>query len=92
MEILKEIKEEQGSFYIPEGNERVGEIFFSMKNDDRMVIEHTEVSEKLSGRGIGKQLVDHAVEYAREKNLKIVPLCPFAKSVFERFPGYEDVQ
>lgn len=92
MEILKEIKEDQGSFYIPEGNERVGEVFFKMRNNDRMVIEHTKVSDKLSGRGIGKQLIDQAVDYARENNLKIVPLCPFAKSVFERFPGYEDVQ
>ncbi len=43
-----------------------------------MIIEHTEVDESLEGKGVGKQLVHTAVEYARTHNIKIstaVPLC-----------------
>ena len=36
-------------------------------------------------------LVAAAVAYAREKKVGILPLCPFAKSVFDRTPDYADV-
>jgi hypothetical protein len=91
MQVLHEKIDEHHIFYIEINNERLAKMFFHMSNDDRMVIEHTEVSEQLKGKGIGKELVDHAVEYARKNNFKIIPLCPFTKSVFERFSGYEDV-
>ncbi len=32
-----------------------------------------------------------AVAFAREKNIKIIPLCPFAKKVFDKTPEYSDV-
>ena len=32
-----------------------------------------------------------AVEFARERSIRILPLCPFAKSVFERVPELQDV-
>jgi predicted GNAT family acetyltransferase len=31
------------------------------------------------------------VESVRKKGIKIVPLCPFAKSVFEKTPELNDV-
>jgi predicted GNAT family acetyltransferase len=36
-------------------------------------------------------MVSAAVDYAREKHIKIIPLCPFAKSVFDRTPEFRDV-
>jgi len=32
-----------------------------------------------------------AVDYARTNGWKILPLCPFAKSVFDKTPEYADV-
>jgi len=49
------------------------------------------VSDALRGTGAGKKLVTEAVEYAHMYNLKILPLCPFAKSVFEKTTEFEDV-
>ncbi|MCR6638160.1 MAG: N-acetyltransferase [Sporocytophaga sp.] len=83
--------EDEGTFFIEEGNERLATMYYKWRGDDRIIIEHTEVSDKLKGKGIGKQLVDYAVAFARDRNIKIIPLCPFAKSVFEKFKGYEDV-
>ena len=34
---------------------------------------------------------DQAVEFARQKQLKIIPLCPFAKSIFDKDPSIHDV-
>jgi predicted GNAT family acetyltransferase len=36
-------------------------------------------------------MVEQAVLFAREKNLKIIPLCPFAKSVFDKTIEFRDV-
>ena len=41
--------------------------------------------------GTGKQMVLKAVEFAREKGIKVLPLCPFAKSVFENVDAIGDV-
>ncbi len=83
--------EGEGTFFIEERNERLATMFYRWRGDDRIIIEHTEVSDKLKGKGIGKQLIDHAVAFARERHVRIIPLCPFAKSVFEKIKGYEDV-
>ena len=56
-----------------------------------MIIEHTEVDDSLAGKGVGKQLVSTAVDFARTNNIKIIPLCPFAKSVFDRVKEWQDV-
>jgi predicted GNAT family acetyltransferase len=78
-------------FYVEEDGKLLAEMVYSMPNPDKMLIEHTEVDESLSGKGIGKQLVYAAVEYARTNNIKIIALCPFAKSVFDRMKEWQDV-
>lgn len=70
---------------------RLAEMTFSMAGDRLLIIDHTEVSDALRGKGAGKQLVEAAVLYAREKKLKVMPLCPFAKAVFEKTKSYHDV-
>ena len=51
---------------------------------DKIIIDHTEVDQTLKGKGAAYKLVEASVKYAREKNLKIMPLCPFATHYFER--------
>lgn len=62
-----------------------------VENGNVLTIEHTEVSPKLEGQGIGKKLVAQAVEYARSENKTIDPQCPFANSVIEKTPEFQDV-
>lgn len=64
---------------------------FSKAGSDRIIISHTDVSDLLRGKNVGKQLVSAAVDYARTNHIKIVPLCPFARSVFDRVKEYADV-
>ena len=61
------------------------------KGHEMIIIDHTEVSDRLRGKGAGLQLVTAAVDYARENKIKILPLCTFAKSVFDRTPTFHDV-
>jgi uncharacterized protein len=91
MDIKFEQHGSKGSFYIEENGERLAEMSFSKAGDHRIIIDHTEVSDVLRGKGAGKQLIRASVEYARKNSLKILPLCPFAKSVFQRVAEFRDV-
>ena len=78
-------------FYIEIDNEKLAEMSYSKAGDQLIIIDHTEVSEKLKGKNAGKQLLQATVDYARQHQIKILPLCPFAKSVFDKTPEYKDV-
>jgi predicted GNAT family acetyltransferase len=81
----------KGAFLIKENNQRLAEMTYSKAGETLMIIDHTEVSDALRGKGAGKQLVSAAVNYAREKKIKILPLCPFAKAIFDKTPEFSDV-
>lgn len=74
-----------------EDGKLAGEMTYVWAGPDKLIIDHTEVSPDFSGKGVGKKLVLEAVEYARAKHVKILPLCPFAKSVFDKNPDLQDV-
>ena len=57
----------------------------------KIIIEHTEVPEALEGRGLAGRLVSTALGYAREQNLKVLPICPFAKSFIGKHREYQDL-
>jgi len=81
----------KGAFFVEAEGKRIAEMTYSRAGTGRIIIDHTEVGPELKGMGAGKQLVTAAVAYARKNNLKILPLCPFARSVFERTREFDDV-
>lgn len=81
----------KGVFFVSVDGKRLAEMVYTKPADNKMIIEHTEVDDSLGGKGVGAQLVHAAVEYARTHQMKIIPLCPFAKSVFDRKKEYHDV-
>jgi len=81
----------KGHFFVGEENEPLAEMTYKMADPAKMIIEHTEVSDALRGQKVGYLLVDAAVEYARAKNIKITPLCPFANAVFKKKKEIQDV-
>jgi predicted GNAT family acetyltransferase len=91
MDIRHEIAGHRGAFFIERDGRRLAEMTFSAAGDTRVIIDHTEVSDELRGTGSGARLLDAAVTWARAEGKKIIPLCPFAKSVFDKTPGYRDV-
>lgn len=90
MEIKRLDRETKGAYIIEHEGERLAEMTYT-KAGNRIIIDHTEVSDKLRGQGAGKKLVLRAVEDARNGGYKILPLCTFAKSVFDRTPELHDV-
>jgi len=88
MKIDHEENKKKGSFYIDEGGERIAEIQYFHSGEGQITIYHTEVDPKLRGEGIGEDLVDRAVNFAKENDLKIVATCPYARKVIERNPEH----
>ncbi|HEX9048956.1 MAG TPA: GNAT family N-acetyltransferase [Anaeromyxobacter sp.] len=80
-----------GAFFVEAGGERVAEMTYTRPSDGRAVIEHTSVSERLGGRGVGKRLVLAGVEWARATGTKLVPRCSYARAVLTRDPSLADV-
>lgn len=92
MDILQKQNGTKGSFYIEENEEIVAEMTYSMAGEAVMIIDHTEVADSLRGKNVGYQLVKKAADFAREKQIKIIPLCPFAKAVFtKKHEEFKDV-
>ncbi|ULQ57222.1 N-acetyltransferase [Flavihumibacter rivuli] len=81
----------RGMFFVGMDGAILAEMVYTLPSDTRMIIEHTEVSEELRGRDVGFHLVEAAVEYARVHGMTIIPLCPFAYSVFQKRADFHDV-
>jgi uncharacterized protein len=91
MEILHTDNGHKGLFYVELNGKREAEMTYVWAGTDRIIIDHTGVNDALRGKSAGKQLVAKAVEFARQQGIIIVPLCPFAKSVFDKVSEYRDV-
>jgi predicted GNAT family acetyltransferase len=52
---------------------------------------HTEVPDKLSGRGIASALAEYALKYAREHKIPVMVYCPFVASYLKKHLEYRDV-
>ena len=91
MDVKQKDDGKKGSFYIELNGNKEAEMTYVWAGEARFIIDHTEVSEQLKGKNAGKQLLQQAVNFAREKNVKIMPLCPFAKAMFHKIPEHADV-
>ena len=91
MEILQKEDGSKGMFYIEQEGKLVAEMTYVWAGKDKIIIDHTAVDDILRGKSAGKQMVTKAVEFARTKGIKILPLCPFAKSVFDKVKEFNDV-
>ena len=81
----------KGHFFVGEENATLADMTYTMPSPEKMIIDHTEVSDELRGQNVGQQLVFTAVENARAHNIKIIPLCPFANSVLKKKTEWQDV-
>jgi predicted GNAT family acetyltransferase len=67
--------------------ERQGFLEFTRPDVGVMRIEYVEVSPELRGTGLGKQLVEKAVAFAKDATLRVVPICSYARAVIQRDPA-----
>lgn len=91
LEVKQTNRETKGEFIATFDGNKAGEMTYSWAGADKIIIDHTEVEPAYNGKGVGKEMVYKAVEFARENNLKIIPLCPFATATFKKNEEIRDV-
>jgi predicted GNAT family acetyltransferase len=91
LSIAHEESGHRGAFYFEQDGKRLAEMTYSRANASLVIIDHTEVDASLGGKGVGRQLLDAAVKWARETKTKVMATCPFAKAQFEKDPSIRDV-
>lgn len=91
MKVQQDDTGKKGVFYVEVDGKRDALMTYTWAGSDKIIIDHTEVSSSLRGKGVGYKFVEAAVDFLRKKNLKVIPLCPFSKSVFDKTPEYADV-
>lgn len=50
---------------------------------------HTEVPKELEGKGIASELLKGVFQILEERELRLVPICPFVKSYLARNPEWK---
>ena len=70
-----------GSFAIAEYTLPAGKIIFT----------HTEVPSQHEGKGLGTELIEFALAAARERGLKVIPICPFFAAYMQRHAEVQDL-
>ena len=73
-------------------SEEVGRLTYTIfPEENKLIISFVLVHPQFEGRGMGKFLVEHAIQFARENNLKIYPHCSYARSVMNLMNDVEDI-
>ena len=65
----------RGAFFLKQDGKRLAEMTYSRANPSLVIIDHTEVDASLGGKGVGRQLLDAAVKWARETKTKVTATC-----------------
>ena len=91
LEVKQINRETKGEFIATFDGNKAGVMTYSWAGADKIIIDHTEVEPAYNGKGERKKMVYKAVEFARENNLKIIPLCPCATATFKKNEEIRDV-
>ena len=91
LEIKHKDNGKKGEFFVGEDNHHLAEMAYTWAGESMLIIDHTDVSDELRGQSVGRKLLDQLVAMARRKNVKVIPLCPFSKSVFDKDESIRDV-
>ncbi|ASW74562.1 GNAT family acetyltransferase [Chryseobacterium piperi] len=90
-EVKQNNDEKHGSFEAFIDGNHAGLMTYTWAGEGRFIIDHTEVEEAYNGKGVGKEMVLAAVDFARKEGKKIIALCPFAKATFQKNEDLQDV-
>ncbi|GAC1577829.1 MAG: GNAT family N-acetyltransferase [Candidatus Dormibacteria bacterium] len=56
-----------------------------------IVVTHAEIDDTLGGQGLGSRLAAFLLQDARDRDLDVVPQCPFVREYMARHPEHRDL-
>lgn len=91
MDIEHHNNSKTGYFRIVEESIEAGRMTYVWAGESKIIIDHTDVNPAFRGKDVGKKLLTEVVNFARGKHITVIPLCPFAKAMFGKHEGINDV-
>jgi len=91
MSIQQRDSRTQGDFIFTEDGVEKGKLHYSWVGIDKLVINHTGVPPEFEHHGVGQALVEAVVDFARKKDIKIIPVCSFARGLFREHADWKDL-
>ncbi|MDX1617747.1 MAG: GNAT family N-acetyltransferase [Balneolaceae bacterium] len=68
---------------------RVAFVDYILNSRGMIYLTHTEVPTELEGGTVGSAMVGRILEIVEERELKLVPLCPFVAAYIRRHPEWK---
>jgi len=62
-----------------------------IRDGKNFVITHVGVHPELRGQGVAARMVEVSLEYAKEKSLRVIPMCSYAAAYMRRHPEYAEL-
>ena len=62
-----------------------------MQDGDTIVMTHVGVHPEHRGQGVAGKLTQVALEYAKEKSLRVIPMCSYVAAYIRRNPRYAEL-
>ena len=82
--------QEQSRFEIRADGELAGFVQYDLSGDEN-AFTHTETEDRFRGHGLAGRLAQSALEVARDRNLKVLPYCPYVRSWIAGHREYADL-
>ena len=58
-------------------------------NGNTLTMTHVGVAPEFRGQGVAGRLTQFALDYAKEKSLRVIPMCPYVAAYIRRNPEYK---
>lgn len=71
--------------------EHIAFIDYILNNENILFLTHTEVPKALAGKGVASILVEKVLNYIKEKNYTLAPLCPFVAKYITKHPEWKSI-
>lgn len=73
-------------------SEEIGRLIYTVfPEEQKLIISFVLVHKKFEGHGMGKFLIDEAINYSRQNHWKVYPHCSYARSVMHRMKDIDDI-
>lgn len=77
-------------FYIAVAGDEA-ELTYTYPEDAVLDFDYTYVPKAARNQGLADQLIQAGLEFARSKNLKVIPSCPVVEAYVKRHPEYQNL-
>jgi predicted GNAT family acetyltransferase len=71
--------------------ELAGFVDYRLRDDAVISLVHTEIEPKFQGSGLATRLARFALDDARDRQLAVLPSCPYINSWIKKHPDYTDL-